>query len=239
MNKPLLIIGLLLLTACSVTGTRQGTQSVQLDPCSAEDSVFEEKKFDDWAKTYHDQVSKTVEAHLRGIRRITTLPLQCTSETFTAQILPSPDLQETADMFPMGKRLVAQKKLGEGDMATVLLEFLRVYECSLKEREQYLFTKIPLEEVGPEGVMDIGDLLTKEQEQRQLIARELAVSRPALEQTLSLLGGFDRLQPLSLDIECIKRTSLDLRNVLGLAADASSCLPKAWDTHQSLLNLPE
>jgi hypothetical protein len=151
----------------------------------------------------------------------------------------SEELKKMAKMLPVWKEDdKALEDLSEADMAPVMLEFLRVYECSLREREMYLSIYILRDEDGS-GSLLFGDYVDRKEEQDQQIHRELIIARATLERILGLMGGYDRLRPLALDIECIKRASLDLRNVLGLAADASSCMPKSWDTHGSLRDLPE
>ena len=44
----------------------------------------------------------------------------------------------------------------------------------------------------------------------------------------------DRLRALESGMECLARTSLDIRNALGLAAETAACLPRAWDARTSL-----
>ncbi len=65
----------------------------------------------------------------------------------------------------------------------------------------------------------------------------MATARPTLERTLSIIGGLDRLNLLKLDIECLRRASLDLRNTLGLVAEAASCMPRSWDVRGSLRDM--
>jgi hypothetical protein len=72
----------------------------------------------------------------------------------------------------------------------------------------------------------------------QLIAKERRIARPVLQRTLQLIGGMDRLEPLGVDIECLKRTSLDIRNSLGLISQAASCLTRIEDTQGSLRDQP-
>ena len=123
--------------------------------------------------------------------------------------------------------------LSELDFPVVLQELLRVYECSLLERQAFLPTLILQEHGG----MNHWEFLDQQAEENQAINSDLRIARPALERTLQIVGGYDLLRPLALDIECIKRTSLDLRNVLGLAAEVSTCLPRSWDGHDSLRDL--
>lgn len=245
MNERLSLIGSrLLLGACVLSlaacaredGTaRQGLQSERLAPCTADGSPFADLPFETWAPFYHNTVLAVTEAHIQSLGNVNALPLQCTAEDYEELVPASEPLQALAATLPAYRDA---ESLTEVDMAPVLLEFLRVYECSMKQRKEYLSVYIP-REYSPNTFMRLGDFFAAKSVQNDIMEKEMRVSRLALERTLGLIGGFDRLRPLSLDIECIKRASLDLRNVLGLASDASSCLPRAWDTHGSLRDLQE
>lgn len=223
-----------LLTACG-NDYAPGTQSQRLPACSAEGSIFADTPFDEWADLYHGKVSAAVESHLDTLRNASELPLQCTAEEYADVVPATTALREIAAYLPGYREGNKLESLNEADIGAVMLEFLRVYECSMLERKSYLLIRIPQEE----GTMMSWELLDIKKEQEQKIDDELNVSRATMEKTMALVGGYDRLRPLALDVECIKRASLDLRNVLGLASDASSCLPKAWDTHGSLRDLAE
>lgn len=197
--------------------------------------MFEEIEFDDWAGEYHADVSGVVDAHIKQMADISESALQCTAEDYASVIPPSGALRSMAEKLPAWKEDDRLNRLSESDAGGVLMEFLRVYECSMNERSYYLSNKL----LDEEGSMNLFDLQKKETEQRAIITRELDIARPAMARTLAIVGGFDRLAPLSVDIECLKRSSLDLRNVLGLAAEASACLPKAWDPHGSLRDLAD
>lgn len=224
-----------LLAACNSDTAEQGAQLDRLPPCSADGSIFAEKPFEEWKELYHSNVSKVVEAHLKSIQDTVNKPLQCTAASYSELVPATDELKEVAGYlagYRQGNRL---SQVTETDIGPVLLEFVRVYECSMRERGRNLAVIIPEEKVDP---LEYGQLYNLSKEDEKKIEEEIAIARPALERTLTMIGGYDRLRPLTLDIECIKRTSLDLRNVLGLASDASSCLPRVWDTHGSLRDLP-
>jgi len=230
------LICCVLLGACTSDTAQQGAQTDRLPPCSADGSGFELRPFRQWKQYYHDKVNKAVEAHLKTIEETTSNPLQCTAESYSELVPASDELKEIAASLPgYYKDLSKLGSVTETDIGPVLLEFLRVYECSMRERQRLLPILVPKEATG---AIYVGEYLESEGADIKIINEELAIARPTLERTLTIIGGYDRLRPLTLDIECIKRTSLDLRNVLGLAADASSCLPRVWDTHGSLRDLP-
>lgn len=225
----------LVLAACLKTPGTGGTQGERLAPCTASGSQFGDEKFDRWPQIYHGTVSQVVESHLGRIGQVSQLPIRCTAKNYASMESPTSALSGLAAQLPAWKG--AQQDLSESDVSAVLLEFLRVYECSLNERRHNLSVMLINEQTG--GVLTRGEFNDLYAEQNQQIDTELRIARATLERTLELVGGYDRLRPLALDIECLKRSSLDLRNVLGLAAQASACLPRSWDVRGSLDDLPD
>lgn len=219
-----------ILTSCE--NNAGDLQTMRLPACSAEGSIFEDEPFDKWATLYHNQVDAVVEAHLNNIKNTQAIELQCTDPNFASRIPASDALMKMAEMIPAWKDRT--NELYESDMQVVLLEFLRVYECSMDEKGLFL----PVTLTQQEG-MERGAFTNTMNETRTTIAHEKTIARETLERTLGLVNGYDRLQPLTIDIECLKRSSLDLRNVLGLASDISSCLPRIWDAKGSLRDLKE
>lgn len=220
------------LSACEEAGNTN--RSLRLAPCSAEGSEFAKKDFEDWKSLYRENVDAVIESHMQMIKGISGMPLQCTAQDYRSVIPASPALKKVAEMLPAWKERASSGMLSEADMSAVMLEFLRVYECSMSEHLQYL----PLTTRSGAGI-ELWDLTKRTADDGATISRERAVARVALERTLSLTGGFDRLLPLSIDIECLKRSSLDMRNTLGLASDISSCLPRIWDAKGSLRDAAE
>ena len=135
--------------------------------------------------------------------------------------LPPPEL---AALLPPWKESSRLAHLSEMDIGPVLLEYLRTYECSLSERDNLLFIIVPREH-GTDS-MERGLYQDTVAEQSELITHERSIARATLDRTLLILGGLDRLTPLGADIECLKRTSLDIRNSLGLVSQAAACLPR-------------
>lgn len=233
----------LLLCACGQRQTTDGIGAATFAPCSAEGSLFETIPFDEWPAAYHSRVSAAVEKHIESLSKYRGEALRCTEEDYASIVPPSGDLQAIAVNLPAWEDPDDLAKLSESHLSTVLLEFLRVYECSLLERDLYDEPIVGDGDWGQgkneDNVADWGKLALETGRQRDIIGRELATARPVLERTLTLVGSFDRLQPLSIDIECLKRSSLDLRNVLGLTAEASACLPRIEDGRGSLRDIKE
>lgn len=212
---------LLLLAGCGGDrGEKQGAAAPVLPACGSGDTLFDDIALEDWPATYYQLVDSVVEAHWESIKNIGQQPLSCLSPD--SALPPTTELKSLAGRLPPWQREPSLlKNLSETDMGTVLLEFLREYECVLHEQEDMLPVRYFIFDD------EFGEL-------SKMIEGELRLSRPGLERTLRTLSGFDRLQPLLAEIECLKRASLDLRNVLGLAAEAGSCLPKIEDGHTSI-----
>lgn len=226
----------LLLAACEDFTTPRARQFTALAPCTASGTTFATMPFEDWKDEYHKRVSDVVEAHISSIEQTSQNPLQCTADDYASVLQPSGQLTALASELPAWKDRTGE--LSEADAGSVLLEYLRIYECSLNER-QYLLSVSPLLPTERNTPMELGDLNAEVGKQVDIIEQEVALARPILERTLTIVGGYDRLRPLMVDIECLKRASLDLRNVLGLAAEASKCMPRIWDTHGSLRDLKD
>ena len=236
---------MILLCGCdsSITASDQGVDQNQLSPCTTIGTPFETLAFSDWPETYDSTVSKVIEAHLDMLQNVSTQPLECTAADYAGVSKPTTELTELAKTLFPWKDPKKLQKLSESDIAPVLLEYVREYECSLSERKNFVAVIIPQENINSAGgntsvQMNRQVYEDTKDDQTRIINEEMAVSRPALNEALMLIGGKDRLQPLTLDIECLKRISLDIRNIMGLVSQASACLPRARDARGSLRDLP-
>jgi hypothetical protein len=247
MNDRRLIAGLLamgaLLSGCGVSSD-VGDDLLKLPECSGRGTMFAGQGLEAARSSYHATVSSVVNAHLSELADITGLPLQCTANDYRELLKPSSALSSLAARLPEWGPSRAGE-LSEADLGPVLLEHLRVYECALHERERFV-TVFAQDEISEKTTDENGKVtevtdrmaLTKEQErQKKIITEEILTARPALERTIAFLGGIDRLRPLSAELECLKRASLDLRNATGLMAEAAACMPKIWDARGSLRDL--
>ena len=133
---------------------------------------------------------------------------------------------------------------------SILQEYLRVYECALYEYG----TKLPentqqtLKEEAKAKAKDNGEpvpsddniILKKEDivlrgfSNNDQITYEISRSRQALRDSLLLLSRGRPSSALGGHLECLQRISLDLRNIMGLAAEAGSCIPKSWNARDVL-----
>lgn len=251
MNKfRLLSIGsILLLTGCGIlTSSGVGTQAERLAACTGDGTVFATLAVKDWPEKYHTTVAKIIEAHIGAAETTASQQMQCTSSDAAAGAPPSAALRDLAKTLPPWKDQAKQQKLSESDMASVLLEYLRVYECALNERRDFEIARVWDENTSAshsssssqsssKSAKDRGEFNEETGNDRQVIEYELALARSALDRSLLLIGGIDRLRPLTLDLECLKRASLDIRNITGLISQASACMPRTRDARGSLRDL--
>lgn len=250
MNKRPIAAGLLSLCAAALAGCGlaeqdAGASVLKLPECSGKDTVFESLSLESARSVYHSTVARVVRAHIDELADVNTKPLQCTANDYRGLLQPSSELTFLADQLPEWGP--SRGTLSEADMGAVLLEYLRVYECALHQRERFILGFVQDEksvtETRADGteidVIDRLDLTEEQQRQKRILAEEYMTARPALERTIAFLGGVDRLRPLSAELECLKRASLDLRNVTGLMAETASCMPKIWDARGSLRDTVE
>lgn len=250
MNKPIVRAGLLSLCAflagCGLSDADTGENILKLPECSGNGTMFASLPLDAARSTYHATVAGVVNAHLSELADINTLPLQCTANDYRGLLQPSSALSALAAQLPEWGASRAGR-LSEADLGPVLLEYLRVYECALHERERFLIPTVQDEKETVEtdddgkktGTIATSELVDEKDRQQKILTEELLTARPALERTIAFLGIIDRLRPLTAELECLKRASLDLRNVTGLTAEAASCMPKIWDARGSLRDLTE
>lgn len=248
MNKRIAITGVFaaaVLAGCGASEPDVGNNVLKLPGCGTNDGMFDTTLLEATIEEYHLTVAGVIDAHINDLSDINTLPLTCTANDYRGLLAPSSALESLAARLPEWGPSRAGE-LSEADMGSVLLEHLRVYECALYRRSQFLEVFIIRErgttgKVNGEDIQTISsfDLSEEQRRQQSLIEHELLTARPTLERTLAFIGGIDRLRPLTAELECLKRASLDLRNSMGLMAESASCMPKIWDARGSLRDLPE
>lgn len=221
----LTVAAALLLSACDA-GEDPSLSADRLDPCTASGTIFQGMDAMSMELMYTDNVNIVVDAQLASSLEMREAQLQCDADDVRDLLPPTPELASLASLLPPWQGPGAPQ-VSYADTASVLLEFLREYECSLYEREQYL--QILIVEPNRKEFME------QVAAEKDLIQHEQRISRAALERTLLVLAGTDRLKPLVAETECIKRATLDLRNVVGLVAEAMSCMPRVFDARSTLI----
>lgn len=159
--------------------------------------------------------------------------LRCTEENYRDVVPAGPALRRLAEeLQPWKEGALDIEDLSASDTVAVLAELLREYECTLEEYDRFVEQRVQTDMRG--GAFGPQDLANEKARRQRQIAEELQVARPALERTLLLLSGAQRLHPLVADIECILRTSVDLRNAMALVSTAASCMGRTTDARSPL-----
>jgi hypothetical protein len=204
--------------------------------------------YPEWKTRYHDNITiiledflgRTAKDHL-ALRRSSTGPASCFQqrEDFASPVVGQ--IASTLEPWAAGGAPFSQ-----ADTVPVLLEYLRVYECSLVERSLSLPVEIWREETDRRGLLPGGlnanpfffiTLWETWSQQSQDIRRELAIARPTLERALGFMGTVHMTRIFERDVECIQRASLDIRNAFALSADAAACMPRIWNAKDPLRDL--
>ena len=124
------------------------------------------------------------------------------------------------------------------DIAVELLEWLHTYECALKQQEIAVSVQAGAYAGDPSDPQVNVKEQTEEQSKRsELIAQERVIARLALHRGMILMGGINRLRPLTNEIRCLTDASFKLRNVFGLLGDSLSCISRATDAFGSIRDL--
>ena len=231
----------------SITSLDSGTTPI-LAPCTPDDTryanlFFQRTPIENWPDQYHGMVNNSIEESLES-----SANLECDSETSPFP-KPTRTIEAIARNLPPWGTIEAQDQLTFQDSGLVLLELLRVYECALYDYKNFIrqhATNEKIEEVN-QGNLSI-DVLSKwtygqrEKEIQPILSMleiELATARPSLEKALSILAGASRLQLLDGELQCLQGASLDIRNGFSLAAEASACLPRIWDSRDVLRDIDQ
>ena len=209
-----------------------------LAPCSRFENryrtlLFEELYIAEWPEIYHDQVNRVIEEYLAPRE------VECSAVDYENFLPPGPELLGLAEGLPTWND--PDVPLSEYDIARVLLEYLRIYECSLMEFGEFLEFDTTLEEKSKPDFVSIffPEVMVEAFERSAIIQEERSVARQTLHRVLTLIGNFGRLRPLEAELECTQRLSLDIRNIAALTAETSSCLPRIWNAKDSLRDFKE
>lgn len=199
---------------------------------------------DFWSSLYHYNVDEMVTYHVGGNTSVPEYEqaVKCEEENEGASYPPGPIMTQVAMQLPPWKDATDFAQLSESDIGAVLLEYLAGYECALWERRFYLSTKVIVDEFKLRDFLTIPRLntwnvLEEIADQRAKIDRELITARKAANRTLVYLSGYSRLGQLDRELQCLQRASLDLRNVLAVMAETSSCLPRIWSAKDPLRDI--
>jgi len=261
-----LVIGLTIVGGSAVFAARSASTLPVLAACTRfEGELFEDIDFqplrdtpklntanvlDEWSESYHGTVGKVIEEDLGELvsedspLRSPSRSPRCTASNYAGFLAPRSELKSLAKKLPSWKDSTNLSRLNQLDMGTVLLEYLRMYECALVERlnllpayilrqeayRQWVLFGLPI----PKVIIEIPILGSMDEDERIRIRKELVTARASLLKTLTFVSGYNRLQPIDMELTCVQRASLDIRNGMALAADAASCLPRIWNAKEVL-----
>jgi len=205
----------------------------------------------DWSKIYHGDVGEVVESFLgkpAGGNYAQREPVGGLNACSGEDLRTTPASQKLGEIaLKLEPWMDATASFDQSDVTPVLLEYLRVYECSLAERSTRLMVEIWKEETerrrGLPGGLSANPfpyqkLLEEWFKQHKEIQEELRISRPTLERALGIMGTAQMARMLSQNTNCVQRASLDIRNAVGLAADTASCLPRIWNAKDPMRDPP-
>ena len=246
-KKHWLIVLLLLVVLTAVGGASQlwgstlrTDPNTVLAPCTPGDARYASLSFkggsvDSWVEQYHEQVNSVVEEYSKPAQNIA-----CTEDKLLP-VTTGDALYDLAKKLPPWSTAEKLEDLRKNDVGFVLLEFLRVYECALLDRGNFtrLYVQNEYENSGTDRELRVYDQELKTRAERETIEQELRIARPTLEKALQIVTGDMRLATLDAELQCLQRASLDIRNSLSLAADASSCLPRIWNSKDVLRTLAD
>ncbi|MDO8649474.1 MAG: hypothetical protein Q7R81_06880 [Candidatus Peregrinibacteria bacterium] len=207
-----------------------------------EEAAFPPPPVPSWADTYHYTVNGVINAHL-----ILPSTASCPWHTL-GEATPFITRPATEELKALARKLPAWEEqaddLYEAEMADVLSEFQREYSCAMRQYgsnvipEIYAdFTERALIPDDDSASIDSNTILQEKTRRVNRILLEAEISKRALFRTLAFIANMDRLRPLEGVLGCFTLVSLDIRNLLGLATEATACLPRVWDVRSSLRNV--
>ncbi len=189
--------------------------------CGASPSLFPPEKSLQWDDMFRARVKEILDADA-------TVTISCTDN---AKAVASDPLKALAQDMPKWK----DAPIDESDMAQILLDYLETYGCAERSRADTILNEV----TGTAGIgyEQIGTATKKRMDDAQA---QLDATREAMKRTLQLLIGRSKLQPLDRSFTCLNRSSKDIRNIFGLLAEESACVPvRTWDTKTSLRDLSQ
>jgi hypothetical protein len=218
-----------------ILGACTGREEEDLYEITREDLQFPGPPdvIDMWTERYHKRVEQIVDEYLANMQ----FEIDCLNSNVDQLVPPG------AQMLALAAQLPPWENGGGADLSyvdtpTVLLEFLRTYECALTERYFFSFGDVTkeLKEIMARNDAELlwGEVIEEYVEQARKIGHEMSIARPAMNRVLTVTSGRGRLKNLDIEAECFYRATMDLRNAMSLAAEASACFPRVQDTKDPL-----
>jgi hypothetical protein len=192
-----------------------------------------------WQQTYHQNLSAIVDAHSDQSQA----RIECIDRPRTEASGPLAQIADGIEPWS------SSGEYYEEDMAEIASGYLETYECALRTYRANLYedlirqasvvaatsTLFAWPPRNDENMVLMPPVLNQWYKEVPQIDQELKLARPTLERTLTYLNGTDRLRALDVALLCLERASLDIRNVMSLAAETSACVPsRIWDSRGGL-----
>ncbi len=174
-----------------------------------------------WDTIFRTHVKEVIDADA-------TVKISCTED---AKATASDALQSLAKQLPAW----ADVSIDESDMPQILLDYLEAYGCAERARSDNILNEV----LQDKSIANTYDKISEEVKSRQDDAQtKLDATRETMKRVLQLLIGRSKLQPLDRSFTCLNRASKDIRNIFGLLAEESACIPeRTWDAKTPLRDL--
>lgn len=200
-----------------------GSQIPGLTACGAAPDIFTEDPDDveatGWDDTFRSTVIGVINADLAAHE------VACSQDV---RMPATGALSSLAGTLPKWKNI--GRTVYESDLPEILLDYLETYGCALKAKVPNLGRQLATRYSKDKETWGKTPLVSQEMDAKKDMEKRLKLATETLQRSLKILIGMNKLRPLEQSFTCIDRASKDLRNVLGLTAEATACLPvRTWD----------
>lgn len=200
--------------------------------CDQNEDLFATDSTDPEEKGWDTLFNQTVSAVISADKNAALL--SCTND---ARVMASGSLQSLAQKLPQWKNL--DRPLYESDLPQVLADYLEAYGCALEYISHSVYSDIQNKGDDNGDPLSFYESATKTVNWFLEKDVRLANAQESVRRSLEIAIGMSRFKPLDHSFTCIARASKDLRNLFGLGAEGSACLPtRVWDAHGFLRELP-
>jgi hypothetical protein len=211
--------------------------------CTSSGTIFDvriDEKMDipsEVVQKYHRMMSAAFAEHERALA--TPSAWTCSANTFERMAPRSQTLSAMASTMPQWKKRLQDVTFVK--FPDVVADFQRLYECKLSEFDASWSTTVVAQGYDRyDSSAQKGKPITQFTETPRIVEfqnslhEEVELTRLALQRSLLTLRSLELGAPINVELNCLEREMLDMRNELSLLADASACFPRIWDAATSL-----
>ncbi len=215
------------------------------DSSSSSDDEEEEEAarttVEEWRDFYHAAVDAIIRAHMNQPSAI------CRAEPFVPASEPLKAIAALVEPWKSGVPFT------EEEAPSILLEFLRTYRCALQFRAGDLYYQNALDayeaepgdpsfeyptkdedEFNDDNSIFVIPVLARAMREHLVIGEELTLAEQAMRRTLIYIAAADHMRPLASNVTCLEDISLEIRNLMSLAAETSACMVRIRNARGSL-----